>query len=252
LGEVVRDLPARSGRFARARVQHASAVTRNRVLRRDDERFDATAAIDVSGWLTLDRLTVAAGDRSEGNLYVAEPIDVARWWRRTLPERLDEYTFVDMGSGKGRMLFFAVEQGFGKAVGVEFARELHEAAEANRARSRLPGTERVELVHGDAGAYEFPTDPLVVHFNNPFHEGVMRRVIDQLGASYSRRARPVICIYQQHRHEPPETKTGNVGLLAAVPFLRHRALERERLLDRWLVHPNLVDVFESPEVAGVS
>jgi hypothetical protein len=38
-------------------------------------------------------------------------------------------------------------------------------------------------------------------------------------------------------------------LLAAVPFLTHRPLDKDSLLDRrWILQPFLVDLFESPEV----
>jgi tRNA G46 methylase TrmB len=58
-----------------------------------------------------------------------------------LPIEFDRFTFVDIGSGKGRTLLMASEYPFWKIVGVELIAELHDAAEENIRDYRSP-TER--------------------------------------------------------------------------------------------------------------
>ena len=48
-----------------------------------------------------------------------------------LPIDFREFTFVDLGSGKGRTLLMASEYPFRRIVGVEILPELHRAAEEN-------------------------------------------------------------------------------------------------------------------------
>lgn len=212
-------------------------------------RYDRSRGIDTAGWCEMTDLTIAAGDASLGTAYAGTPPRLARWWLAAMPSDPSNYTFVDMGSGKGRVLVMAAEHGFGRVLGVEFGEELHSVALENARVLERRGI-AIEPILGDAGAFEFPDDgPLVVHFNNPFTEPVMRRVIGNLSASYERAPRPMILVYQQMKSEPPEHRTQNIALLEDVPFLRLSWLpEPKRLLDRRMLAAFQVALFESPEV----
>ena len=247
-----RRLRARARRFAAVRRDLALYHLAQVVQRRTDQRFDGTMGIDTMGaaeaFIEPSDLTVVAGDPAEGHVYGTEPVLLTRWWLDALPDDLSEFTLVDLGSGEGRILFVAATYGFRRVVGVEFARELHEKTEANIARAAIPANTEIVSVLGDAGAYEYPDTPLVVHFGNPFGEAVTRRVIERLTAAYERRPRPIIAVYQQSRVESDRTRTRNVDLLAAVPFLTHRRLRATTLGQRALLRQFRVDLFESPEV----
>jgi methylase of polypeptide subunit release factors len=52
-----------------------------------------------------------------------------------------DFTFIDLGSGKGRALVLALSYPFRRVVGVEFALELHRVAEANLISLAATGTE---------------------------------------------------------------------------------------------------------------
>jgi hypothetical protein len=221
-----------------------------RVLRWEGERFDRSLGIETAGGVSSADPTVVEGDAGEGIAlgYVGQPPRVMRWWLRSLPSRLDQFTFIDMGSAKGRVLFAAAAQGFRRTVGIEYIKELHEQAVANVSRCRRREARTVVPLLGDAASFEFPLDPLVVHFANPFSEKVMERVITNLTVSYERRPRPVFATYLQAWRERPENTTRNVELLAAAtPFARHRLLPKDRLLESLLLRPHRVDLFESPE-----
>ncbi len=212
------------------------------------ERFDKKLGIDTAGRLEPTELTVATGEPSQGITYLGTQPRLARWWLTAMPPDHERFAFVDMGSGKGRVLVFAVQHGFRRAVGVEFALELHEVAVEN-ARILAERGIVIEPVLGDAGAFEFPSDPLVVHFNNPFHEPVMERVIANLTASYETRPRPVVVVYQQMTVEQPGHDTGNLALLDRVPFLTGRTLPLPRgAIDTRVLAPFTVRVYESTEV----
>lgn len=97
-----------------------------------------------------------------------------------LPIEPRQFTFVDLGSGKGRALLLAVRAGFRRAIGVEYSGELHRIAQRNlaAARDHWPGVDRIELVCGDAGAFTPPASPTVCYLFNPFGAGVMAQVIE--------------------------------------------------------------------------
>lgn len=87
------------------------------------------------------------------------------------------FTFVDVGSGKGRMVLEAAEAGFLKSVGVEFSESLLCIARRNAASFRERTTkDAIEFHYADASEFELPEGPLVVFLYNPFGEPVMRQV----------------------------------------------------------------------------
>lgn len=237
IGRVARRLRAWEGRLgARLRAWEA-------------RRFDEEFGIDTGGQAEPSELTLADGVASDGFTYVGTPPRLARLWLDALPPNLGGYTFVDMGSGKARVLLLAARREFRRIVGVEFAVELHEAAVANVARFRPPaGRGDIEPVLGDAASFEFPLEPLVVHFNNPFSERVMSSVVANLSASYQQHPRPMVVVYQQLQVEQPEHRTRNVDLLRALSFLAHRSVRPRTPLDRMALRPFAVDLFESREV----
>lgn len=223
-------------------LRHPRPAIRDLEGRRFDRRFEANTDVTV----TLSGLTIVGDNGRHGHAYVAEPPRVTRWWLDALPRRLDDFTFVDLGSGKGRVLLVAATREFRHLVGVEFAQELHRSAAATVAAYRDKTGRDVTSILADAGAFEFPLDPLVVHLNNPFREPVMERVITNLTASYLRRPRPVIVVYQQARVEDDPTR--NVELLVTeANFLTHRSLRPRSAINRFLLKPWVVDYFESSE-----
>lgn len=238
-------------RFTRWAMTRAVARSRWQQRLNDWEvaRFDRRLGVDTAGALRPTDATVHTGDASLGVIYFGTQPRLARWWLTGLPESRNEYTFVDMGSGKGRVMLYALEAGFKRAMGIEFAVELHDVAAENARIAALRGLP-IETVLGDAATFEFPDEPLVVHFNNPFHDPVMERVIANLTESYERRPRPIVVVYHQMTIEDPEDVTGNFDLLDKVSFLEGRTLDPPKgLIDRRFLAPFTVRVYESPEVS---
>ncbi|MGA2353373.1 MAG: class I SAM-dependent methyltransferase [Terriglobales bacterium] len=115
----------------------------------------------------------------------------------SLPIALDEFTFIDIGSGKGRTLLMASEYPFKKIVGVELIAELHRAAEEN-IRAYKSATQRcsqIEAVCADAREFPFPDESLVLYLFNPLPEAGMRRLLANLEASLAEKSRTVYVLY---------------------------------------------------------
>jgi predicted RNA methylase len=106
------------------------------------------------------------------------------------------FTFIDLGSGKGRALLLAAAYPFQHIIGVEVQAELHAVAEENLARLRENGSKiDVHSICLDAREFTFPPDPLVVYLFNPFPDYVLSTVINNLRISLARHPRPVYVIY---------------------------------------------------------
>lgn len=87
---------------------------------------------------------------------------------------LNKNIFFDYGSGKGAAIIHAKKIGFKRAIGVEFAKELHEIAVENIKKMNLKD---VDSFYADASAYILPSDVSVIYFYNPFDEIVMEKVV---------------------------------------------------------------------------
>jgi len=137
---------------------------------------------------------------------------VFREMMASLPIEFDKFTFIDLGSGKGRALLMASEHPFRKIVGVELIAELNRAAEEN-IRAYSSATRRcahVESILADAREFELPEEPLVLYLFNPLPQRALSEVLERLENSLKRAPRPVWVVY----HNPVlETVLGTSGFL---------------------------------------
>jgi len=167
---------------------------RNAISRLEGWWFDRTRHVSTSGAVTLKGLSLV-GDCKQGEMYLPSRSATVRLALRSLPiTEHQNYTFVDLGSGKGRMLFLAAEYPFRKIEGVEFAMELHSEAQQNiaRYRNRKRRCLNIESISADAGDYCFPKDNLVIALFNPFGPEVMERVLRRIRESAAEFPREII------------------------------------------------------------
>jgi SAM-dependent methyltransferase len=108
-----------------------------------------------------------------------------------------DFTFVDLGSGKGRTLLMASDYPFRRIVGVELLSSLHKIAQENLRQYKSASQKcfALESVCADATLFAFPDEPLVLFLFNPFPESGMRQVFANLERSLRAHPRPVFVIY---------------------------------------------------------
>jgi predicted RNA methylase len=116
---------------------------------------------------------------------------------------LADFTFIDLGSGKGRTLLMASSYPFRRILGVELLPALHQIAQQNLAQYKNDSQQcfAVESICGDATSFVFPDDPLIVYLFNPFPESGLRRALMNLQASRTQRSQPVYVIYHNPQLE---------------------------------------------------
>jgi SAM-dependent methyltransferase len=111
---------------------------------------------------------------------------------------LQDFTFIDLGSGKGRVLLMASDYPFKRIIGVEFMPELHRTAQKNIAcyPNDREQCRQIETVCMDAREFQFPDGPLVVYLFNPFPESTFAQVLENLRLSVEQAPRPVYIAYR--------------------------------------------------------
>ncbi|MBT9492550.1 MAG: methyltransferase domain-containing protein, partial [Paucibacter sp.] len=105
--------------------------------------------------------------------------------------------FVDVGSGKGKVVITAALFGFKRIIGIEFAPELVKLAQQNLAKiqSQIPAGTEVEVVCADATNFSYGPDDCVFFLYNPFGAEVMRGFCQQLAKSLADHPRRLWIIY---------------------------------------------------------
>jgi len=113
-----------------------------------------------------------------------------------------DYTFLDLGAGKGQALFLAAEFPFRRIVGVELSPALCAIASENcrTFRSRTQACKAIAVTSGDAADLVFPLEPLVIYLFHSFDDIVLRRVVAHLVESLVVRPRDVWLIYHNPVH----------------------------------------------------
>ena len=131
----------------------------------------------------------------------------------------NQFTFVDLGSGKGRTLLMASEYAFRKIVGVEILPALHKVAQENLARCKSESRKcfTVEAACGDATEFCFPAEPTVLYLFSPFEESGLKRVMARLDASLSAHPRPVYLLYHNPLLEHLIARNGQLKKIAETP-----------------------------------
>lgn len=117
---------------------------------------------------------------------------------QALPIRFEDFTFIDLGSGKGRALLMAAPYGFKKIIGVEFMPEWHKAAQQNISNhmAQYSQATAIESLCMDARDFDFPPGPLVIYLFNPFPEPVLASVLERLREAVKGKTEPVFVAYR--------------------------------------------------------
>jgi SAM-dependent methyltransferase len=135
---------------------------------------------------------------------------------------LSDYTFVDIGCGKGRVVLLASEYGFREVLGVELNPRLVAVAQRNLTRwIRTPRRCRnVRIVHGDALSIPIPDGPVVLYLFNSFEREMVELLRARLVESAATRTAPIDLIYVHPEHGALFAQTPEMQVLGeeAIAF----------------------------------
>jgi 16S rRNA G966 N2-methylase RsmD len=150
---------------------------------RGGKRFDERHGIETSETIPRAQLTGMPTElRQHSGEYV--PTNLALFNRIVRKSRLDpaEFTFVDLGSGKGRVVIRAASYPFKAILGVEADADLYRISRANLERAHLGENPRVSVVHADARVVDLPQGNLFIFMYSPFRGVIFREVAERLAA----------------------------------------------------------------------
>ncbi len=186
--------------------------------------FDIEHGVDTSGLLFAEHLASGHPHDDHINAYWGTAPSgfrgVLDHWQQALavtPHTIEDYTFLDIGSGKGRVLMLASDAPFRHIVGVELNPELTAIAETNMAKwnSAPHACTQIDVLNVDALAAPIPDTPVVLYIYNSFNLYVMLPLLERLQALAAARSTPIDLIYAKPQQATLVEATPGIQVLAA-------------------------------------
>jgi SAM-dependent methyltransferase len=115
-----------------------------------------------------------------------------------------EFTFIDVGSGKGRALLMAADHPFRRVLGIELLPALHGVAQENIKKYKSDSQQcfNIECLLVDAGEFAFPPEPTVLYLFNSLPESGLAKLVSKLEHSLQKHPRAVFVLYHNPLLEP--------------------------------------------------
>jgi len=173
--------------------------------------FDLEHGTDTGGYIQSSNLPQVTLSSLYTNAYFGISPSAVAQAIALLPIQPENFTFMDIGCGKGRALMVAAQFPFRQIVGVELVPELCAIARSNIARNP-DWAARISVLTHDAATVAFPSTPLVLFMFHPFNAPVLKRVLANLERSLRVSPRETYLLYVQN---PRFTQ-----VLESFPFLR--------------------------------
>jgi SAM-dependent methyltransferase len=166
-------------------------------------RFDRKYGVDTGGIVALRNLGLSSAQRKAGHGYGATPAPAIRRMLECLTLDHSKYTFVDFGSGKGRVLLLASEYPYKRIIGIEYSQYLAKIAENNIGKWNNTRQKcfDIESICIDAGNFRLPHTPLVLYFFTPFPIPVIKQVVANIRESLNNNPRPLHILYYGARQD---------------------------------------------------
>jgi len=188
---------------AARRAQPLVQALKQRIAASRDRWFDWRHGVETGARVAVAELT-DLDERLARHAVHYEATSIPKFERalRLLGPRVAGFTFIDLGSGKGRVLMLAARHPFRRIVGVELSASLHATARANVAAftARHGNSPSIECVCADASAHDLPEGDLVVFLYNPFDATLLALARDRMLAACEREPRKLAVVYINPLH----------------------------------------------------
>ncbi len=193
--------------------------------------FDFLYGTDTMTWVDRDEMGIDDAARQHAVLYQPSTSIPVRKILTSLNIPPGS-VFVDLGCGKGLILFIASTLGFREVRGIEISPLLCAIARKNCElfrRKKKPAAE-ITVIESNVLDYAMRDDEDVFYMFNPFDAHVLERMMRNIDASIARRNRRVVIIYNNAKYRecivnvlrPTETKVFMIGVQEFVVYTIER------------------------------
>jgi SAM-dependent methyltransferase len=153
--------------------------------------FDLQYGLDTSGLLDALQLNTRHPHAVYTTAYHGIPPSrfrsILNRWLATPPQHpIQNYTFIDLGCGKGRAVLLASQLPFKEVIGVELNPTLAQTAADNLRIWQSAGhaTSPARILCQDATEFTLPPTPCLIYLYNPFAPPIVHRLIQHIEHSH--------------------------------------------------------------------
>ncbi len=173
-----------------------------------DRRAVTPEPASVSQVRLLDGLTIESEHRAEANYYEPTPRLVIGWILNLVQGDLANWSFLDVGAGRGRVVAMAASYPYRQVLGIEFAAELQNDARRHIASIKAGGRIacEVDVINADAVTFEIPAGPCFFYMFNTFRPLVLRKFLANVIASHQNQPRQMRIAYYNPLHSDVMTE----------------------------------------------
>jgi SAM-dependent methyltransferase len=147
----------------------------------------------------------------------------------------EDFTFVDLGSGKGRVCLVASEFPFVAVHGVDISPPLCQIARRNGELYKARACRDFRIHCQDASRFQFPAGNLFVYLYHSFDVKVTVALLKSIDADRSQPSRRVVVAYLVYHSDVESVRVA----FAQIPWLRLTRFERSVTgAHEWLFYAN--------------
>lgn len=159
-------------------------------------RGEKKYGIQTSGFNNLKKLKVVSSNKASAFIYQPVNYYMAEKAFNHLILNKPKGSFVDYGSGQGRILAVSAHFGFTDITGIEFAPDLCETAgkNADKVLKKIPDAQ-FSILCMDATKYAVKDSDTVFSFFNPFNGRIMLQVVKNILKSLKVAPRDIYIVY---------------------------------------------------------
>lgn len=175
--------------------------------------FDQIHGTDTSGLVPArDLVTGHPNDEHVTAYYAVAPSIlrslVERWKQTEPPHHITDYTFLDIGAGKGRAILLASEFPFRQVIGVELNPAMAGVARGNTRLWRhehasdptAPAIAQIQVVEEDALNFSLPSTPTLIFLFHPFEDPVLKMLLRRIETGFADRPGSLDILYVNAEH----------------------------------------------------
>jgi hypothetical protein len=191
--------------------------------------FDEIHGTDTGGKVRLHELEISSPNTAYGSPYEATSVDIFPRAMSRISIDHSTFDFIDLGSGKGRVLLMASAYPFRRIIGIEFSQELHRIAERNVLLFKRDQRKCSQIItrHQDASEYEIAGQRLVLYLFDPFKEPVLAQILTRIKRlSMSLPEFKLIIIYYEARCDNLITQSGLTKYILKIDLDKGNNKER--------------------------
>jgi SAM-dependent methyltransferase len=182
-------------------VKHSS-ISLLRQLRQNDpdvDLFDSKYGVDTARIVSVGALDIPGDKLQYSNRYETVAPEIFFRVMGEIPLKHEDFVFVDLGCGKGRILLLASCFPYHAIEGVEVSPTLCEIARGNIRvfKDNMQKCCHINVRCEDAATYRLPERSVVLYLYDPFDDITMRRVVLNAEQSLRQSPRKMFVVYQR-------------------------------------------------------